>query len=192
MELYEVVLFVHIAVVMAAFTLAGAIKASEWLTPRAATVQEMRQLVRPQAWGVGFAPVIALLLLLGGWLVKLSEDRSSRYEYGDGWVWTAAVVLAIAFVAGFALEGPHAERLIKALAAAPDGPPSPELRELAAAPLPWVLSHAIPLMIVGVVANMANKPGTAVSILVILVGAVLGSLIGLLGSRRAQAVAPQL
>jgi hypothetical protein len=187
MELYEVVLFCHIAVLLFAMALAGAIHSSEWLVLRTSTVQEMRGLARPQAWGILFAPVVALLLLLGSWLVKLSDDRAADYSFSDGWVWTAAVVLAIAFVAGFAVEGPHAERLIKALAEAPDGPVTPDLRELASNRLNWVLGHAVPLMIIGVVSNMVNKPSAAVSILVIAVGALVGSLLGLVGSRQGSA-----
>lgn len=188
MELYDVVLFLHIGVLLFAIALTGAIHVSEWLTVRAATVQEMRGLVKPQAWGVLFAPVVVLLLLLGSWLVKLSHHRDERFSFSNGWVWTAAVVLAFALVAGFALEGPHAERLIKALDAAPDGTPTPELRALAGATAPWVVGHAVPFMVIGVVANMTNKPGTAVSVLVIATGAVIGSLLGLKGSQRATRV----
>ncbi|HUR50688.1 MAG TPA: hypothetical protein VMZ11_01050 [Mycobacteriales bacterium] len=191
MELYEVVLFTHIAVVLAAFALTGAIHVSEWLTVRASTVQEMRILSKPMAWGVLFAPVVALLLFLGAWLVQLSDDRAAaEYSFSDGWVWTAAVVLAFAFVAGFALEGPAAQRLGKALAEAPDGPATAELRAQASEPLPWLVGHAVPFMIVGVVSNMVNKPGTAVSLLVIAVGAMVGLLLGWLGLRQARALAP--
>ena len=44
MRLYDVLVFVHIAVLVSAFLLTGAIHASEWLTARAGTVQEMRVL----------------------------------------------------------------------------------------------------------------------------------------------------
>jgi hypothetical protein len=183
MELYDVVLFCHIAVLLFAMALTGTIHSSEWLAVRTSTVQEMRVLARPQAWGILFAPVVAFLLLLGSWLVKLSDDRARDYSFSDGWVWTAAVVLAIAFVAGFAVEGPHAERLLKALAAAPDGPVTPELRELASNRFTWVVGHAVTFMVIGVVSNMVNKPGAAVAILVIVVGAVVGSLLALVGLR---------
>jgi hypothetical protein len=185
MELYDVVLFAHIAVVLFALSLAGAIHTSEWLTARAGTVQEMRVLAKPQVWGILFAPVVGLLLLLGSWLVKLSDDRSAQYSFGDGWVVLAIIVLVLAFVIGFGLEGPHAERLMKALAEAPDGPATPELKALATTAVPWVVGHAVTFAVVGVVCNMVNKPGTAVSTLVVVVGAVVGALIGALGRRQA-------
>jgi hypothetical protein len=184
MELYTVVLAAHIIVVLFAFTLAGAIQTSQWRVLRASTVQEMRILARPMAWGVGFAPVIALLLLLGGWMVQLSDDRDAKFSFSDGWVWTAAVVLVIAFVVGIGLEGPHSEKLIKALDAAPDGPATPELKALAGNRTFWIMSHVVPFAILGVVANMANKPGTAAAVIVILIGAVVGGIIGLMGSRQ--------
>lgn len=192
MELYDVVLFIHITVLLAAMALAGTIHVSEWLVARASTVQEMRTLAKPQAWGILFAPVVALMLFVGAWLVQLSDDHlvgAAEYSFSDGWVWTAVAVLVFAFVAGFALEGPHAERLGKALAEAPDGPATPELKALATAPVPWVVGHAVPFMIVAVVANMVNKPGTAISLLVIVAGSVIGALLGLMGSRRGSASA---
>ena len=186
MELYDVVLFAHIAVLLFAFTLTGAIHVSQWLTVRASTVQEMRVLAKPQRWGFLFAPVVAGMLGLGGWLVKLSHDRSEHFSVSDGWAWTAAVVLLLAFGLGIGLEGPHADHLNKVLAETPDGPVTPELRALAATPLPWLAGHAIPFMILAVAANMVNKPGTAVAVLDIAVGAVVGVLIGLLGLRLAR------
>jgi hypothetical protein len=189
MELYDVVLFLHITVFVLAFALTGAIHVSEWFTVRAATVQEMRVLARPQKWGILFAPVVALLLLLGGWLVQLSDDRAASYEFGDGWVWTAVVVLGIAFVAGFGVEGPAGERLGSALASAQEGPPTPELRALASQPLPWVMGWIVPFMILGVVSNMVNKPGAAVSILVIAVGALVGAALGWTAVSKARAFA---
>ena len=91
MELYDVVLFAHIAVLLFAFTLTGAIHVSQWLTVRASTVQEMRVLAKPQRWGFLFAPVVALMLGLGGWLVKLSHDRTEEFSVSNGWAWTASV-----------------------------------------------------------------------------------------------------
>jgi hypothetical protein len=183
MELYDVVKFAHIAVLLFAIALAGVIHTSEWLVVRSSTVQQMRALARPQVWGILFAPVVGLLLLLGSWLVKLSDDRSVTYSFSDGWVWTAIVVLVIAFVAGFGLEGPHAEGLNKALAEAPDGPATAELQALASARVPWLVGHAVTFAVVGVVCNMVNKPDAPVAVLVIVVGAIVGALIGLLGLR---------
>lgn len=186
MKLYDVVKFAHIAVLLAAIALAGILHATHWLMPRAKTVAELRVLARPQKWGVGFAPIIVLLLGLGAWLVHLSDDRAATYTYSDGWVWTAIVALAILFAGGVGVEGPHAEALNKAVDATPDGPITPELRAEVAKPLSWVLSHAMTFLAVSVACNMVNKPGAPVAILVLVVGTAIGGLIGLIGSRRAR------
>ena len=54
----------------------------------------------------------------------------------------------------------------------------------AASTVPWVLGHAVTFMALGVMVNMVNKPGAPVSVLVIAVGALVGGLLGLVGSRR--------
>jgi hypothetical protein len=187
MSLYDVMVFVHITVLVLAFVLTGAIHTSEWLTARAATVQEMRVLAAPQKWGMLFGPVVALMLLIGGWLVKLSEDRTAEFSFGDGWVWTAAVVLLLAFGAGIGVHAPHGEKLGKALGQAAEGPATPELRALATEPLPWVVGYVVPFMIIAVASNMVNKPGTAVSVLVVVIGAAVGALVGFLLLQRARA-----
>jgi hypothetical protein len=194
MELYDVVLFLHIAVLLCAIALAGTLHATEWLLPRARSVGELRLISRPQSWGVLFAPIIALLLLVGMWLVKLSEDQDTTYKLSDGWVWTAVVVLAVLFVCGAAIMGRHATELAKTLGEAPDGPVTPDLVALVTSPVPWVVGHTNTFMAVAVVSNMVNKPSAAISVLVIVAGVVIGSGLGLLGMRRARAAllaAPQ-
>jgi hypothetical protein len=187
MELFDVVLFAHVAVVLCAIALAGAIHVSEWLEPRATTVSELRVVTRPQTWGVLFAPIVALLLVLGMWLVHLSDKQDETFHLKDGWVWTAIVVLAWLFATGAGIEGRHATHLAKELAAAPDGPVPAEIKALAGSPVPWVLGHANTFMAVAVVSNMVNKPGAPIAVLVIVVGTVIGGVLGLLGSRRALA-----
>lgn len=187
MELYDVVLFLHIAVVLCAIGLAGALHASEWLVPGATTVAELRAISRPNRWGVLFAPIVATLLVLGMWLVSLSKDQGHEYSLSDGWVWTAVIVLAVLFVDGGAVMGRHAQHLGTELATASDGPVTPELTTLATHPVPWVVGHANTFMAVAVVSNMVNKPGALVSVVVVVVGAVSGGALGLVGSRRARA-----
>jgi hypothetical protein len=187
MDLYGVLVFVHIAVLLFAFGLTGAIHASEWLMASAPTVQDMRALAKPQKWGMFFGPVVALMLLIGAWLVMLSDDEAVEFSFGDGWVWTGALVLVLAFAAGIGIHAPHGQKLGLALFTTPDGPPTPEIMEMIREPVPWVVGHAVPFMILAVASNMVNKPGTAVSILVIVIGAVVGAALGMVGQRRVRA-----
>ena len=187
MELYDVVKFAHIAVLLCAISLAGMLHATEWLMPRAKTVSELRILARPQKLGVLFVPLIALLLLLGSWLVKLSEDNASEYSFSDGWVWTAVLALVVLFACGGGIMGPAAERLNKTVDAAPEGPVTPELKAVVGHRLPWVVGHFNTFLAVSVACNMVNKPGAAVAVVVLVVGTAIGAAIGLMGSRRALA-----
>jgi hypothetical protein len=188
MELYDVVKFAHIAVLLAAIALAGTLHATEWLMPRAKTVGELRLLARPQKLGVLFVPVIALLLLLGAWLLKLSQDDGrAEYSFSDGWVWTAVVALVVLFACGGGIMGPHADKLNKAVDDTPDGPVTPELKAMAAAPVPWVVGHFNTFLAISVASNMVNKPDAPVAVLVLVVGTSVGAAIGVIGSRRARA-----
>lgn len=188
MELYDVVKFAHIAVLLAAISLAGTLHATEWLMPRAKTVSELRLLARPQKLGVLFVPVIALLLLLGAWLLKLSKDDGRpHYSFSNGWVWTAVVALVILFACGGGIMGPHADKLNKAVDATPEGPVTPELKAMAGAKVPWVVGHFNTFLAVSVACNMVNKPSAPVAALVLVVGSAIGITIGLIGSRRALA-----
>ena len=187
MELYDGVLFLHIATLLAAISLAGYLHVTEWQFGNATTVAELRLLFRPQKWGVLFAPVIGLLLIVGFWLVRLSEDQDTTYELSDGWVWTALIALAILFATGPGVMGPHTERATKVLDEAPDGPVTPELRAVVADRVSWVVGHAATFLAVSVACNMVNKPSGPVAVLVLVVGTSIGAAIGLIGSRRALA-----
>lgn len=102
MSLFEFVLFLHISVVLFAISLATVLHLAEWQASRATTVAELRVVSRPYAWGVLFAPIVVLLLILGMWLVNLSDDT---FEVGDGWAWTAIVALGLLLAGGPTVMG---------------------------------------------------------------------------------------
>jgi hypothetical protein len=187
MELYDVVTFVHIATLLAAISLAGYLHATEWQFRNATTLSELRLLFGPQKWGVLFAPIIGLLLFEGMWLLKLSDDQAQKFDFGDGWVWTAIVALAVLFACGAGIMGPHGERTGKALAGLGDGPVTPEARELVADKVTWTVGHWNTGLAVAVACNMVNKPDAPVAILVLVVGSAIGVAIGLIGRKRALA-----
>jgi hypothetical protein len=99
----------------------------------------------------------------------------------------SALIIVLAFAAGIGIHAPHGQKLGQALFTTPDGPPTPEIMEMIREPVPWVVGHAVPFMILAVASNMVNKPGTAVSILVIVIGAVVGAALGMVGQRRVRA-----
>ena len=185
---YHAVLFLHLAVVMAAFTLSGVLHGCEWVMRRAATVAEVRTLAKPGALGPLFGLITVLLLGFGAWLLHLSKRPA--YGWGDPFVWTAVLALVAAMGLGIGVMGPAHERLTAAAAAAGDGPVSPELRAVVLERPARIASHVNTFLVLGVVLNMTTKPGTAVAVLDLVVGAVLGALIGLASARPVGTPAP--
>ena len=189
MSAYDVVLFGHIAVLLFAFGLSGLLHGSEWLMARAGTVAELRAAARAQKLGPLFAPIIIALLVLGFALIGMSKDPD-KFEFSDPFAWTATVVLAILLLDGPLLLGRHAAAMGKALAVAPDGPVTPELRAMTLNRTIWSLTHMNSFVVLGVVLNMATKPNLAACIADIVVGAGIGVAIGLFGLSRSAAAIP--
>lgn len=183
METYEIVLFLHIATLLAAIALSGILHSAEWRQRGATTIQELRILSAPYKWGQLFPVVIILLLAEGMYLIHLSEDV---WEFGDAWIWTAIIALVILFASGGAVLGRHAAHYGKLLAESPDGPITDEARKAAFDPTAWTVSHMNTALALAVVFNMVTKPGTAGSIVTLVVGIVVGSLIGLQGAKAAK------
>jgi hypothetical protein len=181
METYDIALFLHILVLLIAIGLGSVLHTAEWQQRKATTVQELRVISRPFAWGKLFPVLIILLFGLGAWLIHLSEDR---FDFGDGWIWTAVAALVVLFISGGAVLGRHAARYGKLLAETPDGPIPDEVRRTAFDPTTWAVSHMNTALALGVVLNMVTKPETAGSIVVLVVAIVLGSTIGLMGAKR--------
>ena len=182
METYDIALFLHILTLLAAIGLGTTLHVAEWQQRKATTIQELRTISRPFAWGKLFPVLIIVLFGTGSWLLHLSEDR---FDFGDGWVVTAIVALVVLFVSGGAVLGRHAAHYGKLLATTPDGPITDEARRAAFDPTAWSVSHMNTALALGVVFNMVTKPALAGSIVVLVIAVVVGTAIGLMGSRSA-------
>ena len=186
MHSFDVVLFFHIAVVLAAFFLAGALHGSEYLSAKATTPGELRRVTRPQKLGPLFAPLLIALLGLGMELIHLSKKTGDDFKFGDGFIVVGIVMVAVLFLDGPLVMGRHFSKFDKALDAAGDGPIPAEVRDLATDPVVWAVGHANTLGVVGVVLNMAAKPSLGICILDVAVGVVLGGTLGATLARRAR------
>lgn len=185
MSTYDVVLYVHIAVLLSAFALGGVLHGSEWLMVRSATVGELRVTARPQRLGPLFAPVILALMGSGFWLLHLSRGADG-FRFRDPFVWTAAIVLAVLFLDGPLVLGRHETVLRRQLAGAPDGPVTAELRATATNRTAWTVSYANTFTVLGVVLNMTTKPRLLWCVVDILAGAALGALVARAALSRAE------
>jgi hypothetical protein len=180
---YDVVLFGHIAALLLAFSLSGLLHGSEWQMARAGTVAELRAAARPQKLGPLFAPIIIALFGLGMALIGMSKDPD-KFEFSDPFAWTATVVLAVLLLDGPLVLGRHAAALGKALAVAPEGPVTPELRAMTLDRTSWSVAHLNSFSVLGVVLNMATKPSLLACVLDIVIASGIGVAIGLFALSR--------
>jgi hypothetical protein len=186
MSAFDVLLFLHLTALVAAFFTAGALHTAEYLRGGCRTVAELRRVHRPLRFGPAFAPIILALLGFGMALVKASPD-DDKFHVSDPFAWTAIVLLVMLFLDGPLILGRHADKLEKALEAAPEGPIPDDIRVMAFDLTTWRVSHANTASVLAVIYNMTNKPGVGVCIADILGAAVLGAAVGQILAGRASA-----
>ncbi|HVS67219.1 MAG TPA: hypothetical protein VHE56_01610, partial [Mycobacteriales bacterium] len=93
---------------------------------------------------------------------------------GDGWVLTGLITLIVIEALAGAVLAPHSKKLVAAVEAAPDGPPSAELRQQARDPFIWYLAHIATFGFLGIVFVMTNKPSGGIGALIAVIGAAVG------------------
>jgi len=182
MDLADLLLFVHLAAVAAAFFLGGVLHVSEWQVRYATSMQELRLVTRPFKWGALFGPILLVILLAGGALAG-RED----FDMGEAWLWTSVVGTLVLLVDGPVVMAPHGKELGKAYAEAGDGPIPPAVRALVCEPRTWVVGHMNTGLALAIVFNMVVKPDTVGAVLALLVGSGLGGWVGLQRSKAALA-----
>lgn len=182
-ENYEIALFLHIVGV---FGVAGAATSflivMSWMR-RATTVQALRPLSTIAVWTDRAFPVAAILVLIAG--VFMVED--ANWGWGTGWVNTSLIALIAMGVGGGVLITPRVGKIEKAVAAAPDGAVTGEIRSAVNNPILWGALHAFTLGLFGIIWNMTTKPGDAQAGTVILLAFVIGAASVIPMTRRAHA-----
>jgi hypothetical protein len=174
-DLFGVVLFLHIAVAIVAFAIAGVLHASLQALARGRTTQELRLWGRAMERLEPLFPILAALLLgLGIWLVHLGHRTDDGFSFKDGWVVTAIVTLVAVEAMGGAVLAPHGKKLCALIEQAPDGAVSPELRAAATHRPFWHLAHLTTFGFLGVVFLMAAKPDGTWAWLFPAVGGIVG------------------
>lgn len=188
MHLVDVVLFFHIAAVLAVFALVGILHTAQYVMRSAKTVQEIRAWVNVSHRLEPIFPFLGLALFgLGAWLLHLSDGE---FKWGDGWVDTAIVSLVVLMGVGGALLGPRANALHAATAAAPDGPIGPDVRAAIMNRVFWTMSHFNSLLVTAVVFVMVTKPKGWVAALIVVLAAAVGAAIGNYGAGTASSQQP--
>jgi hypothetical protein len=176
MHLADVVLFVHIAVAIAAFGVAAV------LLTGLAQMRSARNMSTLRSWsGIVhraepmFPILVVVLIGLGAWLIALSDGE---FAWSQGWIIVTLVGLVIMEGFGGAVLAPAGKRLHALIDAEPDGPVSPELRAAITEPVTWIGGYVNTGIATGIVFLMATKPNAWISIVVVVVAAALAAGIG--------------
>ncbi len=174
-DLFGVVLFLHITVVIIAFAMAGVMHTALQAMARAGTVQELRSWSKAMHRIEPLFPIMALLLLgLGSWLVHLGAHTDDGFRFSDGWIIVSIVTLVAVEAAGGAVLAPRGKKLTGLIEHAPDGPVSDEIRAATTDPAVWYAAHITTFAFLGVVFLMTAKPTGEWAWLFPTIGAVVG------------------
>jgi uncharacterized membrane protein len=170
--LFGVILFFHISAAIAGFLIAGVLHAAMQALARANTVSEVRFWARVVHRLDPLFPLVALLLLgFGAWLIHLSNGG---FSWGDGWLLTSVIALVVVEGASGLTLAPRAKKLVHRIEELPDGPIPDDVQRLARDPLFWHMAHVASVGFLAVVFLMAAKPSGAWSVVLVIVGALLG------------------
>jgi hypothetical protein len=179
---YDVVLFLHIAAVLAAFFLSGGLHVSEYLMKGATTMAEVRRLTRPARFAPLFAPIVIAIFVCG--LILLRQDEGKAWDMGTPFVAIGMVVLLVLFLDGPLVLARYGKKLDALVEATPDGPVPDAVRTQVRAQVPWMVSHANSFAALSVILLMTTKPSWAYCVVVVLVATAIGASLGAALSRR--------
>jgi hypothetical protein len=110
---------------------------------------------------------------------------TGAYLTADAWDWdTSWIIVSIVALAVVALQGPlvggrRAKLLEHAFRANGPGPLGHEARRLTRDPALWIVSFVNPAIVLGIVWNMTQKPGTAGAVAAVLVAYAVGAVLAL-------------
>ena len=172
----DVVLFLHIAVAVFTFGVAGLLLTGLTQMRRAESVAVLRSWERLTHRIEPWFPILVLVLIaLGGWLIALSDDE---FGWGDGWVVTSVVTLVIMEGYGGIVLAPNGKRLHAMLEALPDGPVPADVAAALRNPLVWAGAWGETGLATGILFLMPTKPAGTWSVLIVVVLGVVSVAVG--------------
>jgi hypothetical protein len=175
-HLVDVVLFLHIAVAVLAFGVAGLLLTALSQMRSAQSVAVLRTWQRMSHRVEPWFPIIVVVLIgLGAWLIGLSHKE---FNWGDGWVITAVATLVIMEMYGGAVLAPNAKKLHHTLETIPDGPVPDHIRAAVLNPLVWAGAWGEMGLAAGILFVMPTKPSGAWPVLIVAVAGFVAVAIG--------------
>jgi len=172
MHLYDIVLFVHLSALFAAFGPTAVVAVAMRRIRAAVTGAEALPWLGLGKHAAHVFPAALLTLLASG-----------AYMVHRAWSWDSGFVVAgltgIVFlgVVGDRVEGGRARRLAHALAAKPHARIADHATELVHDPVWWTAASVNPAVALGVAFDMATKPSVVVSFAALALAAALGAVL---------------
>ena len=174
MDTYRTVLFLHILSLLVGVGAAPVMWICLFRLRAAQTVSEAGP------WGMlagqiekAFPVAILGLFATGAYMT------SDVWTWDTGWIDVAIVALVVLAVNGAVIAAGRAHKLKAALMANGPGPLSATARKLTCDPALWIVSFANPGLVVGIVWNMTQKPGTLEAVVAAVIGFAVGTAVAL-------------
>ena len=183
MDTYHTVLFLHFVSLFVGFGAAALMGTCLFRLRAAQTAPEAAP------WGMlagkterAFPVAILGLFATGAYMTH------KLWTWDTGWIDVAIVALVVLGATGILVASRRAALLEAALRASGPGPLSAEARKLTCDPALWIVTLGNPGLVLGVVWNMTQKPGTAGAIAAAVIGWAVGALLALQFARVPAAV----
>jgi hypothetical protein len=191
MQLYHVLLFVHIVSLLIAAAAAATLHLADIEIRRATTLAEAGRLgLRMKKTAHAFPFAIVGLVVTGVWMT-----HRLGWGFSSPWVLAGIAGLAAIIVLGDAVNGAYGKRLGgrigAALARGGDGPLPDDVIACLDDPLAKVAAVAPTGLMLGVIYVMTAKPGVTGSVLAMLIALLAGAVASQLLLRRPQARAAE-
>jgi hypothetical protein len=188
-EVIVALLLVHVVLAVALLAVSVTHLGTCEFAASAADTGTLRRRLRPAGPLAIASPVVAVLTVASGLLLTLTHG--SRFD--RAWIVTTLVLVAVLVVNAPLIQGPSLRRFEHALADAPAGPLSRELRLLLASVPLRTGQRIAPCLQVAIVYLMVARPGATGSLLTCAVLVVLAAALVVVQrrGRAAAAVPPQ-
>jgi len=177
MKTADVVLFLHIGVAIAAFSVAAVLLVSLSQMNRAENVSVLRSWARVAHRAEPMFPILVLVLIvLGAWLIHLS---GGEFAWSDSWVVTAVIGLVLMEAYGGMVLAPAGKKLHETVEATPDGAIPSNVRAMVRNRAVWAGSYGNTGIALGILFTMPTKPSGAWPVVIVVALGIVATLIGL-------------
>lgn len=167
MELFNVVLFVHIAGAAVILSYGFVMPLLGRRLANTTSVASMREWADAIHKYGKMGPPAAVTVLLSGIYMTLNA-----YSFSQGWITVSLVLFVVAGGIAGAILDPHIAKVLEQAEKTPDGPVPPELRAMATDPKSANFESVMLGFDVAILFMMTNKPGW--------IGALIATAVGLL------------